>query len=98
MFVCETCSSQFKSLIGLRIHQHNCFYMELNTCNNNDNITANKKCRTNTVVSPQNDSHGIKKEHGQIQDTPEVELDSYDQLQSKSSDIHQTTAEYRVCI
>ena len=39
-----------------------------------------KKCRTNTVVLLKNDSHGIKEDHGQIQDTTEVKLDSLDQL------------------
>ena len=70
----------------------------MNKCNNKDNITANKKYRTNTVVSPKNDAYGIKQEHGQIQDTTEVELDSLDHLQSTTSDKHQTSAEYRVCV
>ena len=50
------------------------------------------------MVSPLNESYGIKKEHGQIQDTTEVELDSLDHLQSTTSDINQTSAEYRVCV
>ena len=98
MFVCNTCSTEFNLLKGLRVHQHNCLYMQLNTCNNNDNITANKKSRTNTVVLPKNESHGIKEENGQIQDTTEVELDSSNHLQSTTSDINQTSAEYRVCV
>ena len=53
------------------------------------------------MVLLKNDSHGIKEEHGQIQDTSEVtevELDNLDHLQSTTSDINQTSAEYRVCV
>ena len=50
------------------------------------------------MVLLKNDSHEFKEEHEQIQDTTEVELDSLDHLQSTTSDINQTSAEYRVCV
>ena len=52
-----------------------------------------KKCRTNTVVLPQNDSREFKEEHGQIQDTTETDLNSLDNLQSTTSDKNKTGAE-----